>query len=239
LLVGRFNYATGGKLLICGNEVDARTKHKSDALKDVVTEDTRNLEPKGKEAVEIDDFTNLIITTNNIDCVKIEETDRRYFIQDIPLPKMDTETRMKYFEDLTDACDNPLSAPEFYAWLKHTVENDMSIRNIKLRKIPYTKAKQSRILDDQHPMYRWLQERYVNNPSWETNDNVVQYDLLRSFQTDDLYKNIKTTSQQFTKMFEKLGFQAGPERLGRCWKMMPLEEYKSAMIACGKWDDTL
>ena len=239
LLVGRFNGSTGGKILICGNEVDARTKHKSDALKEVITENTRNLEKKGKEAAEIRDFSNIIITTNNIDCIKIDETDRRYFIQDLPLPQMDAEARAQYFDDLSFACQNPLSAPEFYVWLKTTVESTPEIMSVNLRKIPYTKAKQTRIMDDQHPMYRWLQERYVNNPSWSVGDIVIQYDLLRSFQTDELYKNLKTTSQQFTKMFEKLGFEAGPERNGRCWKMMPLEDFKSAMIACGKWNDTL
>lgn len=239
LLVGRFNGSTGGKILICGNEVDARTKHKSDALKEVITENTRNLEKKGKEAAEIRDFSNIIITTNNIDCIKIDETDRRYFIQDLPLPQMDAEARAQYFDDLAIACQNPQSAPEFYVWLKKTVENTPEIMAVNLRKIPYTKAKQNRILDDQHPMYRWLQERYFNNPSWSVGDTVIQYDLLRSFQTDDLYRNLKTTSQQFTKMFEKLGFEAGPERNGRCWKMMPLDAFKSAMIACGKWNDNL
>ena len=239
LLVGRFNGSTGGKILICGNEVDARTKHKSDALKEIITENTRNLEKKGKEAAEIRDFSNIIITTNNIDCIKIDETDRRYFIQDLPLPRMDAESRAQYFDDLSYSCQNPLSAPEFYVWLKNTVEGMPEIMTVNLRKIPYTKAKQTRILDDQHPMYRWLQERYVNNPSWSIGDIVIQYDLLRSFQTDELYKNLKTTSQQFTKMFEKLGFEAGPERHGRCWKMMSLEDFKSAMMACGKWNDTL
>lgn len=239
LLVGRFNGATGGKILICGNEVDARTKHKSDALKEVITENTRNLEKKGKEATEIRDFSNIIITTNNIDCIKIDETDRRYFIQDLPLPQMDVDARAQYFDDLSDACDNPLSAPEFYMWLKTTVENTPEIMSVNLRKIPYTKAKRIRMIDDQHPMYRWLQERYVNNPSWTVGDIVIQNDLLRSFQTDELYKNLKTTPQQFTKMFEKLGFEAGPERCGRCWKMMSLEDFKSAMQACAKWNDSL
>jgi len=68
---------------------------------------------------------------------------------------------------------------------------------------------------------------------------VVQYDLLKSFQTDELYRNIKTTSQQFTKMFEKLGFESGPERFGRCWKMMPADQFRSAMESNGKWNSNL
>ena len=236
LLVGRFNGSSGGKLLICGNEVDARTKHKSDTLKDIITEGTRNIERKGKEAEEVKDFSNIIITTNNSDCVKIEETDRRYFIQDIPRPKLGVEEYIEYFDNLADVCDCELSAPEFYMWLKTTVENDASIRNINLRKIPYTKAKQIRMQEDQHPMYRWLQEKYLNNKTWADGETVVQYDLLKLFQNEELYRNIKTTPQQFTKMFERLGFERGPERLGRCWKMMPLDDFVNKMKFNGKWN---
>ena len=239
LLVGRFNGTTGNRLLICGDEVDARTKRSSGTLKSMITEKTRNVEKKGKEVQETNDVSNLVITTNDADAIMVEETDRRYFIQEIPLPAMGVEERIKYFDTLSDVCEDPLYCPEFYVWLKNTVENDRGIMAINLRSIPVTQAKLDRMNDDQHPMYQWLQERYMNSPSWVAGDTVVQHVLYTSFCGDERFGKMKTTPQTFTKMFKKIGFEEGPSGRGRCWKMMTYEDFKAAMIATKKWNSNL
>ena len=239
LLIGRFNGSTSGRLLICADEVDARTKHKSDALKSHITQKSRNTEKKGKEAETSRDFSNLVITTNHENAVKIEETDRRYFVQKLVRELRTPEENIRYFNELYNAIENPLSAPEFYVWLKTTVENTVNIMGVNLKNIPITQAKLDRMLDDTHPMYRWLQNKYSHNPSWQTGDVVIQHDLVKSFSTDEEYRNVKVTPHQFTDMFKKLGFQEGPQGRGRCWKMMSFDDFKTAMKTIKKWDDNI
>lgn len=72
-----FNAHLCNKLLIYGDEINANAKRVSDRLKQVITRPTQNLEKKNIDAVEVDDFTNWIFTTNNENCFKIEEGDRR------------------------------------------------------------------------------------------------------------------------------------------------------------------
>lgn len=72
-----FNAHLCNKLLIYGDEINANAKRVADRLKQVITRPTQNLEKKNIDAVEIEDFTNWIFTTNNENCFKIEEGDRR------------------------------------------------------------------------------------------------------------------------------------------------------------------
>ena len=72
-----FNAHLCNKLLIYGDEINANAKKVADRLKQVITRPTQNLEKKNVDAVEVDDFTNWIFTTNNENCFKIEEGDRR------------------------------------------------------------------------------------------------------------------------------------------------------------------
>lgn len=75
-----FNAHLCNKLLIYGDEINANAKKIADRLKQVITRPSQNLEKKNIDAVEVDDFTNWIFTTNNENCFKIEEGDRRFLM---------------------------------------------------------------------------------------------------------------------------------------------------------------
>ena len=68
------------KLFIYGDEIKASSKCISDKLKQVITRPTQNMEKKGKDAIEIEDYTNWLFTTNNRDAFKVEQGDRRLFL---------------------------------------------------------------------------------------------------------------------------------------------------------------
>lgn len=72
-----FNNHLCNKLFIYGDEINANAKKVADRLKAVITRPKQNLEKKGVDAVEVDDYTNWFFTTNNENCFKIEEGDRR------------------------------------------------------------------------------------------------------------------------------------------------------------------
>ena len=50
------------KLFIYGDEINANAKKVSDKLKQVITRPTQNLEKKGIDSIEIDDYSNYIFT---------------------------------------------------------------------------------------------------------------------------------------------------------------------------------
>jgi hypothetical protein len=79
-----FNTHLTNKLFIYGDEINANAKKVSDKLKQVITRPTQNLEKKGIDSIEIDDYSNYIFTTNNENCFKIEEGDRRLLMVKCP-----------------------------------------------------------------------------------------------------------------------------------------------------------
>jgi len=75
-----FNAHLCNKLLIYGDEISANAKKIADKLKAVITRPTTNLEKKNIDAIEVDDLTNWIFTSNNENNIKVEEGDRRFLM---------------------------------------------------------------------------------------------------------------------------------------------------------------
>ena len=86
------------KKIIYGDEIKASSKCISDKLKQVITRPTQNLEKKGKDAFEIEDFTNWLFTTNNKDAFKVEQGDRRLFFIECINEKLSKELSTEYYK---------------------------------------------------------------------------------------------------------------------------------------------
>jgi len=93
-----FNSHLVNKLFIYGDEIKASSKCISDKLKQVITRPTQNLEKKGKDAFEIEDFTNWLFTTNNKDAFKVEQGDRRLFFIECINEKLSKELSTEYYK---------------------------------------------------------------------------------------------------------------------------------------------
>lgn len=72
-----FNAHLANKLLIYGDEIRPNQRNSADKLKQVITRPALNLEKKGVDAIEMEDFANYIFTTNNETAFHVEEGDRR------------------------------------------------------------------------------------------------------------------------------------------------------------------
>ncbi|MFC6199764.1 primase-helicase family protein [Ponticaulis profundi] len=82
-LVGSFNHHMSGKLLMAVEEgFWAGDKQAASALKHLITSDTQMIEQKGKDAVEMSNYTRLIFTSNEkwVAPVDSDGDSRRYFI---------------------------------------------------------------------------------------------------------------------------------------------------------------
>ena len=103
-----FNTHLTNKLFIYGDEINANAKKVSDKLKQVITRPKQNLEKKGIGSIEIDNYSNYIFTTNNENCFKIEEGDRRFLMVKCPdkaLEKEDYKAFYNYINDPNNICE--------------------------------------------------------------------------------------------------------------------------------------
>ena len=97
-----FNSHLVNKLFIYGDEIKASSKCISDKLKQVITRPTQNMEKKGKDAFEIEDYTNWLFTTNNRDAFKVEQGDRRLFFVECINEKLSREQSTEYYSYIED-----------------------------------------------------------------------------------------------------------------------------------------
>ena len=137
-LTQRFNGCTMGKIFSNVNElsvVDGDTFNASfDKMKSLITDRRLQIEKKGLEHMQIDNFNNFIMTTNHVHTVKLERDDRRYAVFSVSDKyKQDSN----YFKDFMDVLDNQTAGDNIYTYLLRYPDDEM----INVRKIPMTEIR--------------------------------------------------------------------------------------------------
>lgn len=80
-IFAKFNSRAGLKLLVKFEEANFHTnKENADKLKGLITSTQGHIEKKGHDPIDVDDFTNIVMTTNNEVPVVIEDSDRRFML---------------------------------------------------------------------------------------------------------------------------------------------------------------
>lgn len=95
-----FNSHLVNKLFIQGDEICAKAKNVADKLKEVITRTKQNLEKKKVDAIEVDDYTNWIFSTNNYDAFYIEKDDRRMNMVHCTEEKF--KDSIEFYEEIND-----------------------------------------------------------------------------------------------------------------------------------------
>lgn len=203
----RFNSICMNKLFICCNEVSAEGGFHTcfEKLKALITDKTMTIERKGIDIFEsYNNFINFIFTTNNIDSVKLGQSDRRYCcIETSPRYKGDYE----YFKILAGRC-NQETANHFYTYLLNMNSS------INIRQIPTTKLKVDMSIHSKNSCELFiddiktiLEERFDGNAM---NDDEKTFDnhFIKGAPKDnrisssvlyELYKNWCTTNNEKVK----------------------------------------
>jgi hypothetical protein len=84
----KFNAPLKDKTLVYVDEADLRTKESQDRMKAVVN-DTLEIEEKGKDSIQSQNYASFYLSSNTFDAVKIDSDDRRFSIVDL------TDTKLK------------------------------------------------------------------------------------------------------------------------------------------------
>jgi hypothetical protein len=147
-LFGRFNSLRLGKLLIVVDEaLDSNDRRMNNKMKNVITEERQHIEKKGKDTIEVSDFSNYVILTNNDFASIIEKNDRRY----VCLEASDCRRGDKqYFKMLVDKLMNPEAGKHIFHYL---LRKDLS--EFDTRDIPSTSYKRELSLR-QDNVAKWL-----------------------------------------------------------------------------------
>ena len=83
-LLGKFNANLAGKVLVFANEsVWAGNRAAEGALKALITQGTQQIEPKGREAYTVTNYTHLVMATNNEWAVPAAMEERRFFVLEV------------------------------------------------------------------------------------------------------------------------------------------------------------
>jgi hypothetical protein len=122
-LLGRFNSAMAGKILVQAEESffagDART---TDALKHLITGQTLEIELKFGRSFEIDSFHRLLITSNHVQVIQASSEARRFVVYDVPDTRRGDSIYFDRLYSVADGRDDATAA----AFMYHLLNRDLS-----------------------------------------------------------------------------------------------------------------
>jgi superfamily II DNA or RNA helicase len=144
-LTGQFNSVCACKILTICDEVgiyshspNGKLSKTKDKLKNITTQNIQIIERKGIDPIQVDDYNNFVVLTNNDYCVNIDLTDQKYFCLELDNDKACDRV---YFKKIKD-CYTFLHGTHFYNFL---MRRDISEWNPT--DIPKTEMKLNLILN--------------------------------------------------------------------------------------------
>ncbi len=178
---------TQGKLLCVLNEASGKeTFELNEVIKESITGKTIEMEKKGIDSIQISDYLNYIITTNNLNCIKLEEGDRRFMV-------FNTSSKMKgdveYFNKLASVLDDDVIMRNFYEEL---VNRKLSNFN------PSRDRQNNKIMDIMKEHNVDVVLEFINYWKQEADDVNVNAMIKSRMKGMDLYK-------EFIKYYEMCG----------------------------------
>jgi hypothetical protein len=195
-LTDRFNADMMGKLLVVGDEINARAQDICNELKDIITRETEIIEPKNKEKVNVNDYKNYVMTTNNENVFKISNTDKRFIFVECPEVRKEEE----YYNRLVEFKKDQTKLQQLYNYFK-----TKDISTFQPIKIVTTEYKKHLILNNLPAYFRFIKddyeilvdETYPIDTLYKMSIDYARKNRLQSTYTDRLF------SQQMNKLFSQ------------------------------------
>lgn len=158
LLTGRFNHHLHGKLLAFLDEAfwGGRNQEDNGQLKAMITEPTMLLEAKGCDAIDIDNYLHVIISSNNTWVAPTDIHDRRFFVMDVnnQFAKRDDPEHAKKSKAYFDPIYQQMATGGREAFLDSL--QTYNLDGIDLRDFPMTEARNEQRMLGSDPFIKWL-----------------------------------------------------------------------------------
>ena len=153
-LTQRFNGCVLGKLFTKVDELSIVTESFNssfDTMKALITDRNLQIEKKGLEHIQIDNYNNFILTTNHRHTVKLERDDRRYACFSVSDAYKQDED---YFANFMDILDNQNAGNHIYTYFRNYPDEEM----VNVRKIPKTELRDDLIQMSKNNIERFIAE---------------------------------------------------------------------------------
>ena len=199
-IVGKFNAHLSDCLILFADEAFyAGDKQHEATLKGLITEPTRMIEKKGKDAITLPNYTRVIAASNKDWVAPLEMDDGRFFIVDVANFKAGDH---EYFNELYDQMNNKKGKEALLFDLMH---RDLSKRNIKA--YPQTQAILDNKLESMDSVGQWIYYILSNGDleNLEMSKNITElYDEYREFCGRERPAKKNAWSRQLKKFFPNL-----------------------------------
>lgn len=150
-LVAKFNSNTVGKLFVVADEINARASDICNELKDIITRESEIIEFKGKDKFELKDFKNYVLTSNNENVLRVENTDRRLEMIECPEEKKEK----KWYDDLGEFRKDKIALTHLFNYFK---TNDIS--KFRSTDLVMTEYKKHIIMNNLPAYFRMIKDEY-------------------------------------------------------------------------------
>ncbi len=178
-LTGKFNNHLKDALFAFVDEgFFAGDKAAAGVLKSMITDDRRNIEPKGKNAYPVKNHINLIMASNENWIVPAGLEERRFCVLDVADSisnngrKVQVRKNKKWFEPIYKEMNNGGRAAMLYDLL------ELDISDVDLRDIPRTDALFEQILENAHPVHKFWFDKLKDGEDSDIWENWIELDSL-------------------------------------------------------------
>lgn len=151
-IVGKFNELSCARRYINADECSSfgGAYKQNNKFKNLITCTTRKMERKGLDGVIINDYTNYLMTTNSSDPVRVETSDRRFVILEIP---PGNKKPRAYFDNIHQRIRQGAGV-HFYKYLMSRDLGSFSPQDDR----PITSAAKDMMEQQIHPVASFLQQ---------------------------------------------------------------------------------
>lgn len=186
-LTHHFNGHLKDKLVVFADEAFwAGDKKSEGVLRALVTEDTLQIEMKGKDVLTMRNYIHLMVATNEVWAVPSGNKERRFLTLQVSNARLQDRP---YFQALTEQMENGGRA----ALLDHLMNVDLS--GVDLGKLPRTQATTDQKIQSAPPIQKWWLDRLlagsilVDGSKWEESVATrIVFDETRDYIKDLGYR---------------------------------------------------
>ena len=228
-LFGRFANGAVNRVCIQVDEVKSLHDH-ADQLKDFITNPTVNYEQKGKDTIVVNNFANLILTSNNANALTVSTDDRRFALfQCTSVHKGDTQ----YFANLGAHLERPEVARAYYQYLMGV---DLSEYPTSFQhKRPVTEYYKE-VQHNSIPVFARFMSAQVNSEHSATQINARDlYAKYELFRTKGNYKFVMTETSFGREVKKVAGVSFKRNSAGRVYQL-DHEAIKAHLQASNEYD---
>jgi hypothetical protein len=205
-LFGKHAAAEMNKLLVVLNEVKGKdTYSNTDLFKTRITDDVREVELKGKEMMQINNYASYVINTNNVNMVNAGDNDRRFCVLECNNKKLPDKQYFKNYENQVNQSAEAIRC--IYEYLKNFDIEKVVPGLIFSDHRPKGELYQELVNCNQAKEWAFL-EHYVRNTRAGISKDTISNDKLwndfKGFCFNNNHKIENVSSKKFHFLFNSL-----------------------------------